>query len=119
MHRAARRHGISVCRCGGGAVRAGPGRDRGGDAAGGAHWWNARSRPPAPSATVRFSTPVDLHRFFFGELRTDNELLYQEVHYLAYHYHWSEAEIMAMPRTKRALYLDVLSGEIERMNGAS
>ena len=64
-----------------------------------------------------FATPVDLRRFFFGELRTDNELLYQEVHYLAYHYHWSEAEIMAMPRTKRALYLDVLSGEIERMNG--
>jgi hypothetical protein len=66
-----------------------------------------------------FATPVDLHRFFFGELRTNNELLYQEVHYLAYHYHWSEAEIMTMPRTKRALYLGVLSGEIERMNGAS
>jgi hypothetical protein len=66
-----------------------------------------------------FATPVDPRRFFFGELRTDNELLYQEVHYLAYHYHWSEAEIMAMPRTKRALYLGVLSGEIERMNGAS
>jgi hypothetical protein len=66
-----------------------------------------------------FVTPVDLRRFFFGELRTDNEMLYQEVHYLAYHYHWSEAEILAMPRTKRALYLDVLSGEIERMNGAS
>jgi hypothetical protein len=66
-----------------------------------------------------FVTPVDLRRFFFGELRTDNQMLYQEVHYLAYHYHWSEAEILAMPRTKRALYLDVLSGEIERMNGAS
>jgi hypothetical protein len=66
-----------------------------------------------------FATPVDLRRFFFGELRTNNELLYQEVHHLAYHYHWSEAEIMAMPRTRRAVYLDVLSGEIERMNGAS
>ena len=43
----------------------------------------------------------------------------QEVHYLAYHYHWSEAEIMTMPRAKRAVYLGVLSGEIERMNGAS
>jgi hypothetical protein len=63
-----------------------------------------------------FSVPVDLHRFFFGELRTDNELLYREVHYLAYHYHWSEPEIMAMPRPKRQLYLDVLSSEIERLN---
>lgn len=66
-----------------------------------------------------FTAPVNLRRFFFGELRTDNELLYKEVHYLAYHYHWSEAEIMAMTRTKRARYLDVLSGEIERINGAS
>ena len=66
-----------------------------------------------------FTTPFDLHRFFFGELRTDNELLYQEVHYLAYHYHWSEAEIMAMPRDKRARYIDVLAGEIERMNSGS
>ena len=66
-----------------------------------------------------FATPLDLPRFFFGELRTNNELLYQEVHYLAYHYHWSEAEIMTMPRAKRAVYLGVLSGEIERMNGAS
>jgi hypothetical protein len=63
-----------------------------------------------------FGVPVDLHRFFFGELRTDNELLYREVHYLAYHYHWSEPEIMTMPRSKRQRYLDVLSGEIERMN---
>lgn len=63
-----------------------------------------------------FEVPVDPHRFLFGELRTDNEMLYREVHYLAYHYHWSEPEIMAMSRPKRQLYLGVLSGEIERMN---
>ena len=45
--------------------------------------------------------PFDLHRFFFGELRTDSDLLYRQVHYLAYHYHWGESEIMAMPRDKR------------------
>jgi len=45
--------------------------------------------------------PFDIHRFVLGELRTDRDLLYREVHYLAYHYHWSEQEIMAMTRDKR------------------
>jgi hypothetical protein len=65
-----------------------------------------------------FVAPFDIHRFFFGELRTDATLLYQEVHYLAYHYHWSEAEIMAMTRDKRRTYIDVLADAIEVLNGA-
>jgi hypothetical protein len=60
--------------------------------------------------------PFDLHRCFFGDLWTDQQLLYREVHQLAFHYHWSEAEIMSMSRQKRRTYLDVLSEEIERMN---
>jgi hypothetical protein len=60
--------------------------------------------------------PFDLQRIFFGDLRTDRELLYREVHYLAFHYHWSEPEIMAMARDKRRAYIDVLAGEIDRLN---
>jgi hypothetical protein len=63
-----------------------------------------------------FLAPFDLHRFFFGELRTDSDLLYRQVHYLAYHYHWSEPEIMAMPATKRQRYIELLADEIERLN---
>ncbi|MFC0541505.1 T4 family baseplate hub assembly chaperone [Kutzneria chonburiensis] len=63
-----------------------------------------------------FVAPFDIHRFVFGELRTDNTLLYQEVHYLAYHYHWSESEIMAMTRDKRQTYIDVLADAIEVLN---
>ena len=48
------------------------------------------------------SRPFDIQRFFFGELRTDADLLYREVHYLAYHYHWSEREIMAMTARQAA-----------------
>jgi Family of unknown function (DUF6760) len=60
--------------------------------------------------------PLDIQRFFFGELRVDRELLYQEVHYLAYHYHWGERDILSMTREKRRRYIDVLAAEIERMN---
>lgn len=63
-----------------------------------------------------FVAPFDLQRFFFGDLRTDSDLLYREVHYLAYHYHWSEREIMEMTREKRRKYIDVLAEEIERLN---
>jgi len=66
-----------------------------------------------------FAAPFDIHRFFLGELRTDRDLLYQEVHYLAYHYHWSEQEIMSMPRDRRRTYIDVLADAIEVMNSGS
>lgn len=40
--------------------------------------------------------------------------LYHEVHQLAWHYHWSEREILAMSRAKRRRYLALLSRELER-----
>ena len=66
-----------------------------------------------------FAAPFDIHRFFFGELRTDATTLYQEVHYLAYHYHWSESEIMAMTRDKRHTYIEVLADAIEVLNSGT
>lgn len=72
-----------------------------------------------PECERKITVPFDLHHFFFGELRTSLDLLYREVHYLAYHYHWSEEEIMAMTREKRHNYIEVLADEIERMNNAT
>ena len=66
----------------------------------------------------RFEAPFELQDFFFGELRTSRDLLYREVHYLAYHYHWSEGEILSMPRDKRRQYIEVLADEIEKLNHA-
>ena len=69
-----------------------------------------------PECRRGFLVPFDVQRFFFGELRMDRELLYRQVHYLAYHYHWGEGEIMAMPRNKRQNYVELLADEIERLN---
>jgi hypothetical protein len=71
-----------------------------------------------PECSRAFNMPFDLHNFFFGQMRTSLDLLYREVHYLAYHYHWSETEIMDMPREKRHQYIEVLADEIERLNHA-
>lgn len=69
-----------------------------------------------PECGITFEFPFDIYQFFLEELRTSLDLLYREVHYLAFHYHWSEEEIMNMPRKKRRQYLRILSEEIERMN---
>ncbi len=69
-----------------------------------------------PECQRPFEAPFDLQRFFFGELETTMGLLYREIHYLAYHYHWSEKEILEMPREKRHRYIEILAEEIERMN---
>ena len=33
------------------------------------------------------------------------DVLYRQVHHLALRYHWSEADILALPRSKRVRYL--------------
>ncbi len=67
----------------------------------------------------RFTAPVDIQRCFFGELRTDDDMLYREVHYLAYHYHWGEGEIMQLTRDKRQKYIEVLADAIEVLNSGA
>lgn len=71
-----------------------------------------------PACERQFTLPFELRDFFFGELTNSIDLLYREVHYLAFHYHWSENEILAMSRDKRRVYIDVLSSEIEELNHA-
>jgi hypothetical protein len=56
-----------------------------------------------------FSALFDAATYFFQELASRMRHLYREVHLLAFHYHWSEAEIMGMTARKRRLYLDLLA----------
>jgi hypothetical protein len=69
-----------------------------------------------PQCQRDFTIPFDIQSFFFGEMHNSRELLRREIHYLAYHYHWSEQDILSMTRDRRQQYIDILSDEIERMN---
>jgi hypothetical protein len=71
-----------------------------------------------PECARTFTLPFEVADFFFGEVHASTDLLYREVHYLAYHYHWSEAEILDLPWDKRRRYIEVLGEEIERLNDA-
>ena len=44
----------------------------------------------------------------YGALRHAPDTLLQDVHRLAWHYHWSEAEILALPRPRRQRYLQLI-----------
>lgn len=71
-----------------------------------------------PECERNFTLPFDLEAFVLEELCTRPDLLLREVHYLAYHYHWSEKEILGMTRENRRKYIEVLSDEIGRLNHA-
>ncbi len=71
-----------------------------------------------PECAHAFTLPFDLQGFLLAELGSHRGLLLREVHYLAFHYHWSEREILEMPRDKRRRYIEVLADEIERMSHA-
>ncbi len=71
-----------------------------------------------PECGREFIVPFELQDFFFGEFQTSPDMLRREVHYLAFHYHWSESEIMNMTRDKRRGYIETLADEIERLNNA-
>lgn len=42
------------------------------------------------------------------------DLLLTEVHALALHYHWSERDILALPRARRRRYLALLADALAR-----
>jgi hypothetical protein len=56
-----------------------------------------------------FTALFDTAAFLFGELAARRGALYREVHQLAFHYHWSEADILGMTAARRRRYLELLT----------
>jgi hypothetical protein len=69
-----------------------------------------------PECRREFTVPFDLQGFFLAEGQRSREFLYREVHCLAYHYHWSEHEIMSLPREKRQKYIALLADELRSVS---
>jgi hypothetical protein len=56
-----------------------------------------------------FTVLFDAASYLFQELEARADAVEREVHTLALHYHWSEADILAMSSAKRARYLDLIA----------
>jgi hypothetical protein len=49
----------------------------------------------------------DPQKYVLSELRTDASSIHEDVHTLAFAYHWHEADILALPRRRRTLYVEM------------
>jgi len=58
-----------------------------------------------------FSVPFDPASFFLAEIMGGRQSLEREVHFLAWHYHWRERDILALPRRKRRRYIELIHQE--------
>jgi hypothetical protein len=67
---------------------------------------------PACGAIVQLF--FDTAQYLLREIAQSSELLFHEVYLLASHYHWSEAEILAMTGSRRRRYLAVIAGPAAR-----
>jgi hypothetical protein len=65
-----------------------------------------------PECGHGFAAPFDLPAYFLQEVRVSAAQLIRETHLLAFHYHWSEAEILGLGRDRRRAYLALLSDEL-------
>lgn len=65
-----------------------------------------------PECGHTFTALFDTAAYFFKELSDRAPHLYQQVHVLAFYYHWSEAEIMGMTAVKRRRYLNLLADSL-------
>ena len=61
-----------------------------------------------PECSHLFSMAFDTTAFFFEEVAVKPDELLYEVHALAFHYHWSENEILSLERRRRRTYLALL-----------
>jgi len=64
---------------------------------------------PCAVCAAEFSTVFDTASFLLREIESHGSGIYREVHAIARHYHWSEADILAMTPAKRGRYLDLIA----------
>ena len=74
-------------------------------------------RAVCPACGGSFTSELDTARFLLDEIRGRTARLFREVHALAFHYHWSEQEILRLPLARRLLYLALLDEELRYRSG--
>jgi hypothetical protein len=67
-----------------------------------------------PECGEPFETSFDLTTFFAAEMQNNLRGLERAVHLLAFHYHWSEGEILSLTRRKRQRYVEMVEEELAR-----
>lgn len=56
-----------------------------------------------------FTAVFDTAAYLFREIAAHRNAIYREIHELAFHYHWSESEILGLTAARRRRYLSLLA----------
>jgi hypothetical protein len=67
-------------------------------------------RGSCPACHADMEMPIDLEQLALASLRVAQRELLREVHALASHYGWTEAEALAIPQRRRAEYRELIEG---------
>ncbi len=70
-----------------------------------------------PECGRGFASTLDIQALFREELRYCEEDLWEEVHQLAFYYHWFEADIFSLTRWKRKMYLGYIQKHLDSPRG--
>lgn len=65
-----------------------------------------------PVCNHSFKMPFFVEQFLFQELMMRQRQLDQEIHWLAFYYHWNENEILSLPLTRRKRYVELIADEL-------
>jgi hypothetical protein len=68
---------------------------------------------PCPSCKALLEIELEPIDLLARELRLGEGRLLTEIHCLAWYYHWSEADVLALPRARRWRYLELLTRQVE------
>jgi hypothetical protein len=55
--------------------------------------------------------------FFLAEMKSTLLQLERDIHLLAWNYHWTEREVLSLPRKKRRRYVEMVNEELDRRIG--
>lgn len=66
-----------------------------------------------PACHALLETELDPIDLLVRELRFGAERLLAEIHCFAWYYHWSEDDVLALPRARRWRYLELLARQVE------
>lgn len=66
-----------------------------------------------PSCGHAFLLPLDVERIVLESIRIRMRQFENEIHWVAFYYHWSEESIMSLPVTRRKHYISLIRATVE------
>ena len=62
-----------------------------------------------PKCNSNFKNQFDVESYVFEELQTRYKQMEEEVHWIAFNYHWAEDSILSLPLSKRKRYIELIN----------